>query len=180
MIKSKQDLKFYISEDAKANGIITGWKYLLALFYGNVNACAFRYLKSLRKYEYFHNIGSILRFWYRFYNRRLGLKYNLALPINVIGYGLYLPHLEGGVIINCKSIGCNCKINSGVVVGSKYDNTHIAEIGDNVELAVGAKVIGLIKIGNNVLVAPNAVVVKDVPDNAIVGGVPAKIIKMKK
>lgn len=84
-----------------------------------------------------------------------------------------------GIIINCKSMGCNCKVNAGVVVGSKHDNTQVAEIGDNVELAVGCKVIGKIKIGNNVLVAPNAVVVKDVPNNAIVGGVPAKIIKMK-
>lgn len=38
--------------------------------------------------------------------------------------------------------------------------------------------IGKVRIGNNVVVAPNAVVVKDIPDNAIVGGVPAQIIKM--
>lgn len=66
-----------------------------------------------------------------------------------------------------------------VIVGDcMVDNTQIAEIGDNVELAVGCKVIGRIKIGNNVIVAPNAVVVKDVPNNAIVGGVPATIIKI--
>lgn len=65
-----------------------------------------------------------------------------------------------------------------MVVGSKHDNSQIAVIGDNVELAVGSKVIGKIRIGNNVVVAPNAVVVKDVPDNAIVGGVPAKIIRI--
>lgn len=66
-----------------------------------------------------------------------------------------------------------------VIVGDcMVDNTQIAEIGDNVELAVGCKVIGRIKIGNNVTVAPNAVVVKDVPNNAIVGGVPATIIKI--
>lgn len=179
MIKTKSELNHYISKDAQANGVTPGLKYIFALFYGNVNACAYRYLKSLRKLEYYQNIGSILRYWYRFYNRRLGMKYNMAIPINVVGYGLYLPHLEGGIIVNCKSIGCNCKINSGVVIGSKHDNTQLARIGDNVELSVGCKVIGPIKIGNNVLVAPNAVVVKDVPDNAIVGGVPAKIIKMK-
>lgn len=39
--------------------------------------------------------------------------------------------------------------------------------------------LGGVKIGNNVTIAPNAVVVKDVPDNAVVGGVPAKIIKFK-
>ena len=116
--------------------------------------------------------------WYRFYNRRLGLKYNIAIPINVVGYGLYLPHLEGGVIINCKSVGCHCKINSGVVVGSKHDNSQIAVIGDNVELAVGSGVMGNIRHGNLVGVARIAGVVKDVPDNAIVGGVPAKIIRI--
>ena len=42
---------------------------------------------------------------------------------------------------------------------------------------MGCKVIGNITIGNNVLVAPNAVVVKDVPDNCVVAGVPARIIK---
>lgn len=179
MIKTKEELRFYINEDAKANVIKQGASYIVKLLYGNVNACVYRYLKTLRKYEYYNNTGSVLRFWYRFYNRRLGLKYNLAIPINVVGHGLYIPHLEGGVIVNCKSIGNNCKINSGVVVGSKHNNSQIAEIGNNVELAVGCKVIGKIKIGNNVVVAPNAVVVKDVPDNAIVGGVPAKIIKMK-
>lgn len=96
MIKTKVGLKFYLQEDAKANGIKPGICYIVKLIYGNVHACSYRYLKSLRKYEYYHNCGSLLRYLYRFYNRRLGLKYNLAIPINVVGYGLYLPHLEGG------------------------------------------------------------------------------------
>lgn len=96
MITTKSELNHYILEDAKANDIKIGFSYLMKLFYGNVHACAFRYLKSLRKYEYYHNTNNILRCWYRFYNRRLGLKYNLAIPINVVGYGLYLPHIEGG------------------------------------------------------------------------------------
>lgn len=61
--------------------------------------------------------------------------------------------LRGG-IINCKSVGNNCKINSGVVVGSKQDNTQIAEIGDNVELAVGCKVIEELKSGIMLLLLP--------------------------
>lgn len=181
MIRTKSELIYYISEDARVNGIETGGAiYWLKLLYGNINACVFRYLKSLRKYEFYTNINSPFRYWWRFRNRRLGLKFNLAIPINVVGPGLYLPHIEGGVIVNCKSIGKNCKINSGVVIGNKHDNTQIAEIGDNVELAVGCKVIGKVRVGNNVVVAPNAVVVKDVPDNCIVGGVPAQIIKYVK
>lgn len=52
-------------------------------------------------------------------------------------------------------------------------------IGDNVEITVGAKVIGKVSVGDNVIIAPNSVVVKDVPSNTIVSGVPAKIIKIR-
>ena len=51
-------------------------------------------------------------------------------------------------------------------------------IGDNGVICAGAKVIGNIKLGNNVMVGANAVVVKDIPDNAVVAGVPARIINM--
>ena len=177
MISSKDQLNFFIAEDAKVNHITTGTRYWIKLFYGNVNACVFRYLKSLRKYEYYTNSGSLLRYWYRFYNRRLGLKYNLALPINKIGYGLYIPHIEGGIIINCRKMGNYCGINSGVVVGNKNTNDEVPEIGDNAKLTIGCKVIGKIRVGNNVVIAPNSVVIKDVPDNCVVSGIPATIIK---
>lgn len=49
-------------------------------------------------------------------------------------------------------------------------------IGNNCVFFAGSKIIGDISIGNNVVVGANAVVVKDVPDNAVVGGVPAKIL----
>lgn len=70
-------------------------------------------------------------------------------------------------------------IYPGVTIG-QTDSYKVPKIGENVFIGLGAKVLGDIKIGNNVTIAPNAVVVKDVPDNAVVGGVPAKIIKMKK
>lgn len=52
-------------------------------------------------------------------------------------------------------------------------------IGDNVTIFAGAKVIGNIRIGNNVTVGANSVVTSDVPDNAIVAGVPARILRIK-
>lgn len=176
-ITTKKELKHYIEEDAKANHISIGYSYYLKLLYGNVHACVFRYLKSLRKYEYYQNKRSILRFFYKLYNRRLGLKYNLALPINVIGYGIYIPHIEGGVIINCESIGNNFEINSGCVIGKGHTNMELPIIGHNVKMTVGSKIVGKVKIGNNVIVTPNSVVIKDVPDNCVVAGVPTKIIK---
>ena len=52
-------------------------------------------------------------------------------------------------------------------------------IGDNVIICCGAKVIGGVNIGNNTIIGAQALVIHDVPENAIVGGVPAKVIKYK-
>ena len=182
MIKNRSDLKIYIKEDAKANGISLDISYYIKLIYGNVPSRSFRYLKSLRKYEYYLNTHGLLRFWYRFINRRIGAKYNVAIAPNTVGYGLKLPHLELGVIINCTSMGNYCTVNSGVVLGNKGPGMKDQKpvVGDNVNFCVGSKAIGKIKIGNNVMVAPNAVVTKDIPDNCIVGGIPASIIKTTK
>ena len=181
MILSRKDLIFYVKADAKANLIVSSFDYLIKILYGNVHACSFRYLKSLRLYEYYLNRNRILRFWYRFYNRRLGLKYNLSIIPNTVGPGLSIPHIEGGVIINCLRMGKGCTVNAGVVVGNKSPilQQERPSIGDNVVLCVGCKVIGGVIIGDNVVVAPNAVVVKDVPDNAIVTGVPASVLKSR-
>lgn len=182
MIRTRKDLHKYLIEDAKANGISLGISYYIKLIYGNVPAMSFRYLKSLRKYEYYLNTHGILRFWYRFKNRRIGAKYHIAIAPNTVGYGLKLPHLELGVIINCESMGNYCTVNSGVVLGNKGPGMkgQTPIVGDNVNFCVGSKAIGKIRIGNNVMVAPNAVVTKDVPDNCIVGGIPAHIIKSTK
>ncbi len=52
-------------------------------------------------------------------------------------------------------------------------------VGDNCYFGLGAKIFGPVNIGSNVTVGANAVVTKDIPDNAVVGGVPAKILKIK-
>ena len=91
-----------------------------------------------------------------------------------VGEGLFLQH--GFSTIVDATIGKDCWINQQVTIGYK-DDGGIPTIGDNVHICAGAKVLGNIKVGNNVVIGANAVVVKDVPDNCVVGGVPAKIIR---
>lgn len=105
---------------------------------------------------------------------RLSLRYNISILPNTVGFGLRIPHLNGGIIINCKSMGNNCIINAGV-----NDRGELAEIGNNVNLTIGCKIIGAVHIGSNAVVAPNSVVVKDAPENAIVSGIPATLLKMR-
>ncbi|MBO4620702.1 MAG: hypothetical protein J5654_11410 [Victivallales bacterium] len=96
----------------------------------------------------------------------------------MVGYGFRLPHIVGGgIIINANSIGNYCGANVGVVVGNNHSSDDRPTIGDYCALTMGCKVYGKITIGNHVIVAPNSVVIKDVPDNCVVSGVPAAIIK---
>ncbi len=99
----------------------------------------------------------------------------LVIYTKDIGPGLFIQH---GIctIISADSIGENCWINQQVTIGYS-DKTHRPIIGNNVMITAGAKIIGGVKIGDNVTVGANAVVVKDVPDNCVVVGVPAYIVK---
>lgn len=81
--------------------------------------------------------------------------------------------MGGGV-----ELGKNCFLLSGVVLGStsRDKGGGIIIAGDNVYFGSGSKVIGNVKIGNNVRIGANAVVIEDIPDNATCVGVPGRNI----
>lgn len=93
-----------------------------------------------------------------------------------IGGGLYIQH-GFSTIISAKKIGENCRVYQQVTIGYKQEFCPVLE--DNVSVACGAKVLGGITMHANSLAAAGSVVIHDVPQNAIVGGVPAKVIRYK-
>lgn len=107
------------------------------------------------------------------------LLYNSDIPSSVIiGKNTLFGHSGIGVVIHQDAIiGDDCMIGQGITIGGRSKNRIVPTIGNKVYIAAGARVLGPIKIGNNVIIAPNAVVIKDVPNNCIVGGIPAKILK---
>lgn len=93
-----------------------------------------------------------------------------------IGGGLYIQH-GFSTIITAEKIGKNCRIYQQVTIGFKDNSRPILE--DNVAVTCGAKVLGNVTMHSGSLAAAGAVVLKDVPENAIVGGIPAKLIRYK-
>ena len=185
MIESKSDFAYYVEQDCircigkKHIGSI---ELAINCYYGNDKYRVFRYLCALRRYEYSLNCrhgiwGKLKRVIDKVRWHRMGAKYNINILPNVVGYGFVCYHLTGGVIINAEKVGNYCSANPGVIVGKKNGKKPV--LGNNVELCIGCKVLGDITIGDDVIVAPNAVVVKDVPSHVIIAGVPAKIIKIK-
>lgn len=116
--------------------------------------------------------------------KKLALKYSIELGINPkIGKNLRLPHIQNIIIGNEVVIGNNCILYQDVTLGQKhkgikgYGEEPILK--DNVVVFAGAKIFGKIEIGNNSSIGANAVVFKDVPDNSLAVGVPAKVIEGK-
>jgi serine acetyltransferase len=107
----------------------------------------------------------------------ISIIFGVSIPRNcTIGIGLIIYHYSNIVTNGSVVIGENCVICRGVTIGNKNFENDVPVLGDNVDIGAGAVIIGKIKIGNNVKIGANAVVLKDVPDNHIAVGNPARNI----
>lgn len=107
------------------------------------------------------------------------LLYSCFVPGQAhIGKKFALAYWGLGVVVHTGSkIGNNCHIGQNVTIGGSKGG--VPTLLDDVRVGGGSFVVGGITIGNNVTVGANSFVNKDVPDNAIVAGSPARIIRMK-
>lgn len=135
------------------------------------------YIYIFRKTQKYYKTP-IINILYKLILRHYQIKYGFQIyPETEIGTGFYLGHW-GAVVINPKTkIGKNCNIAQGVTIAqsNRGKNEGVPIIGDEVWIGPNAVITGNIKIGNNVLIAPNAYVNIDVPDNSVVVGNPAVI-----
>lgn len=95
-----------------------------------------------------------------------------------IGPGLWIPHSGNTGVQPFALIGRNFTIFQGASVAAGFE-PGMTVIGDNVYLGTGAKIVGPVRIANNVVIGANAVVTSDLPDDCVAVGVPAKVIKIR-
>jgi len=183
MIASKDDLRIYIGEDLRMQGLPPKWKARYRL----QNRVLY-YMWLLRRSEYWTNcrrdpIARLVAATLRFRVLRLGEVLGVSVPRNTAGPGFSLAH-AGLTRLNwsCK-VGARARIHQGCCIAhgtsSSTGESGAATVGDDLFLGPNAVVVGPVTLGDSVFVLPGAVVTIDLPSGAVAGGVPAKILRIE-
>ncbi|HPN73061.1 MAG TPA: serine O-acetyltransferase [Candidatus Omnitrophota bacterium] len=143
--------------------------------YSGIHALVFYRLTNFLKKK---NVPFLPRFLSQFAKWLTGIEIH---PGAVIGKGLFIDHGMGVVIGETAVIGDNVTLFQGVTLGGtgKEKGKRHPNIMDGVVVGAGAKVLGNITIGKNVMIGANAVVLRDVPEDSTVVGVPGRVAKRK-
>ena len=163
------------SRDPAAKSVIS-----IILTYPGVKAVFFHKISSFFHIAGFHLLAKMLSQLSRFFT---GVEIH---PNAKIGRNLFIDHGMGVVIGETSEIGDNVTIYQNVTLGGispsidterqRHEKRH-PTIGKNVVIGSGAQILGPIKIGDNSRIAANAVVVKDVPENSTMVGIPARSVR---
>ena len=149
-------------------------KLEILLLYNGVHAIL---LYRLSHWLWQHKLCFIARMLSQFAKWLTGVEIH---PAATIGRRLVIDHGTGIVIGATTEIGDDCLLYQGVTLGGtgKDQGKRHPTLGNNVMVGCGAKVLGAIKIGDNSRVAANSVVLREVPENSTVVGVPGRVVRI--
>jgi putative colanic acid biosynthesis acetyltransferase WcaB len=124
-------------------------------------------------------------FYRFFYQVMIEWLLGIELPWDTqVGSNLKLQHGHGLVVNHNTIIGENCILRNSTTIGNKKSQngsyTESPKIGNNVDIGANVVIIGSVTVGDNAVIGAGSVVVKDVPEGAVVAGNPAKIIRLIK
>lgn len=169
-----------ISEDAKAAGLVVNphapllsrlWQLRRAVRYRQGFACVF-----------WLRINQLLarRKWRGSFRLRIWRQYRFANDISEyasIGPGLLIPHPVNINIGSTSKLGGNVTLYNGTTLGSKRSGTSggMPQLGDRVIVYTGSKIIGDVRIGDDVEIGAMSLCLKDVPSNSVMYGIPPNV-----
>lgn len=131
----------------------------------------YRAIARFRVYSYFYNTRFFKLLGFFLYQRSKKFGADIA-PTAIIGKNFEVVHLGGIVIGKSVTIGDNVKVQSCVTIGMKTPLSGMPNIGNDVYIGTGAKLLGDIKVSSGAVIGANAVVTKDVAKNEVAVGVP--------
>lgn len=180
MINTKRDYKNWTNYEKEQYKKIGYKGKLHAFILSSEVDYIYEYVRLLRIDEYLTNIRSkniIRKMFVRRKRNRLGLRLGMFIPINVFEKGLLIYHSNGIVVNKLAKVGENCKIHGDVCIGNNGITEEAPVLGNNIDIGIGAKIIGNVKIADNNIIAANAVVTKSFEEtNGKLVGVPARRI----
>lgn len=186
MITSRNEMKEWLQIEANKLKVRHFW---IQYFTGSEFAMIYSYMWILRHLEYYEYMKVKNRFfilpWGIFYilHRRWRIKTQIHLGPGDAEKGFHIVHLGFFRSYGISHFGKDCTVLPMTLFGKRTPNVgdrNQISVGDNCYFGTGVTVLAPCKIGNNVTVAAGAVVdLREIPDNAVVAGVPAKIVKIK-
>lgn len=175
MINTKTELKKTLDGEKRLY-FDTFWDCVKLYLLRDHDYLLWRYVKSLRFTEYHYNAGHRLRYliWQRRKNI-LGARLGITIWHNTVDCGLKIWHYGAITINGHAKIGKNCQLHGENCIGNKGVNSDKAPIiGDNVDIGVGAKIIGDVIIADDIKIGANAVVTKSFNKKGVtLVGIPA-------
>ena len=165
----KKDLKAVLRYDPAARN-----KLEVILTYSGFHALV---MYRFAHFMYLHNYKLVARLVSQFAKFLTGIEIH---PGAKIGSGVFIDHGEGVVIGETAEVGNNVVLYQGVTLGGtgKDRGKRHPTIEDGVMISAGAKILGPFTVGKNAKIGAGAIVLKPVPANATVVGVPGRVVKL--
>lgn len=174
MIEDRTELRKVLEHDALANNRD---RIKCRLFGDEI----WKWIVCYRKMDYFSNAASINlidkieKVYVKYLFHKLSVLLGYSIPVGKVGSGLSIAHVGAIVINGNTTVGKNLRIHEGVTIGATNGSKNAPQLGDNVFIGTGAKIIGDLKIASDVAIGANAVVVKDINESGTTwGGIPAR------
>lgn len=185
MISSKHELKriLILEKEFYCSDRYGEHDYIKNMIKNDIFYQTGKYIKALRVQEYYYSkrksiVGFLLWVLASRRKNRLGARLGVEISEGSFEEGLIIWHPQSIVVNANARIGKNCQLHGNNCIGNKGDDKGVPIIGSNVDIGVGAKILGDITIADNCKIGAGAVVINSVLEpNSTIIGIPGKAIK---